>query len=420
MSADQTFVIVGASHAGGRAAQSLRMAGFEGRVVLIGEEDYLPYERPPLSKQLLMSDDGIERAELNPRSYYDENSIELMLGCRAERIDPHGRTVTCSKSGAGGEEIAWDRLMITTGARVRTLPVPGADLDGVHYLRDFNDTQVIRGKLKAGAKTVVIGGGFIGLEAAAGARTYDCDVTVIEAADRLMGRAVAPEIGAYYADLHRSHGVDLKLETGVEAIEGGGPENGMATGVKLSTGDIVPADLVIVGIGIVPNTELAADAGLEVDNGIVVDEFGRTSDPNIFAAGDVCNQPHELLGERVRLESYQNAQDQGMAVARNMMSGDDNTLTAYNDRLWVWTDQYDVNLQMAGMPRDYDRLVWRGDKADGAFTLFYMKGARVRCVNTVNNGKDMRIAERMLAADRDFDDAALADTETQLRQIMKG
>ena len=417
MSSDQTFVIVGASHAGGRAAQSLRMAGFEGKVVLIGEESYLPYERPPLSKQLLMSPDGIERAELNPQSYYDENDITLMLGCRAERIDRHARTVHC----ADGTDAEYDRLMLTTGARVRTLPVPGADLPGVHYLRDFNDTLAIRKRLESGARTAVIGGGFIGLEAAAGARKYGCDVTVIEAADRLMGRAVAPEIGEWYAGLHRSHGVDLRLGTGVEAIEG----DGKAQRVKLAGGDTVDADLVIVGIGIQPNAEIAADAGLEVDNGIVVDLFGRTSDPAIFAAGDVCNQPNDFLGTRVRLESYQNAQDQGMTVARNMMapddSGDDSgALTAYIDRLWVWTDQYDVNLQMVGMPRDYDRLVWRGAPDDDAFTLFYMKGPRITAVNTVNNGKDMRIAERMLYADRDFDDAQLADTDTQLRQVMKG
>lgn len=412
MSADQTFVIAGASHAGGRAAQALRMAGFEGRVVLVGEEDHLPYERPPLSKQLLMSDDGIERAELNPKSYYDENTIELKLGSRVEGIDRAAKTLAC----AGGEAISYDRLLLTTGARVRKLPVPGADLTGVHYLRNFADTLAIRDRLKAGAKTIVIGGGFIGLEAAAGARKYEVDVTVIEAADRLIGRAVAPEIGAWYADLHRKHGVDVRLETGVEAIEG----DSMVTGVRLAGGDTIPADMVIIGIGIVPNSELAADAGLEVDNGIVVDEFGRTSDPDIFAAGDVANQPHPLLGARVRLESYQNAQDQGMTVARNMMAGGDDAMTAYADRLWVWTDQYDVNLQMVGMPRDYDRLVWRGAPADDAFTLFYMKGARIQAVNAINNGKDMRIAERMLAADRDFDDAALADTETQLRQIMKG
>lgn len=416
MSADQTFVIAGASQAGGRAAQALRMAGFEGRVVLVGEEDHLPYERPPLSKQLLMSDDGIERAELNPRAYYDENTIELKLGCRVEAIDRAARTIACAGGEAISTQIEYDRLLLTTGARVRKLPVPGADLEGVHYLRNFADTLAIRARLKAGAKTIVIGGGFIGLEAAAGARKYGVDVTVIEAADRLIGRAVAPEIGAWYADLHRRHGVDVRLETGVEGIEG----ESKVTGVRLAGGDIVSADMVIIGIGIVPNTELAAEAGLEVDNGIVVDEFGRTSDPDVFAAGDVANQPHPLLGARVRLESYQNAQDQGMTVARNMMAASDDAMTAYADRLWVWTDQYDVNLQMVGMPRDYDRLVWRGAPADDAFTLFYMKGARIQAVNAVNNGKDMRIAERMLAADRDFDDAELADTETQLRQIMKG
>ncbi len=405
-----TFVVVGASHAGGRAVQAMRMAGFAGRIVLIGEESYLPYERPPLSKELLTGDDGIERAQLNPPSWYEEQNIELKLGVRAVAIDRAAKTVRC----ADDSNVTYDRLMLTTGARVRRLALPGADLPGVHYLRDYRDTEAIRAALREKARVVVVGGGFIGLETAASARTRGCDVTVLEVAPRLMSRAVAPEIGDYFAELHRGRGIDLRLEAGIAAIEG----EGRVAGVRLADGEVVPADLVVIGIGILPNVELAEEAGLAVENGIVVDEFGRSSDPDIFAAGDVVSQPNAFLGRRVRLESYQNAQDQAMAVARNMCAAPGEE-KPYQDRLWVWTDQYDVNLQMLGFPDGYDRLVWRGERASGSFTLFYMKGDRILAVNTVNNGKDMRLCERLMYSGKTFEDAGLSNPEVRLRDLLK-
>lgn len=406
MTASPTHVIVGASQAGGRAAQAMRAAGFSGAITLIGDEPWLPYERPPLSKALLIGDAGIETAQLHPRAFYDDNDITLLLDTRVVALDRAARSLRM----ADGREITYDKLLLTTGARVRKLPIPGAELPGIRYLRDYADSEAIRARLRETARVIVIGGGFIGLEVAASARMRGCPVTMLEMADRLMGRAVAPEIGAYFADLHRDHGVDLRL--GVEIAEIVGDDR--VAGVRLADGTIIPADLIVVGIGIVPNVELAAEAGLAVDNGIVVDEFGRSSDPDIYAAGDVANQPNAFLGRRIRLESYQNAQDQAMAVGRNMCG----ELRPYNDRLWVWSDQYDVNLQMLGAPRNWDRLVVRGEMASGRFTVFYMAAERIVAVNTVNNGKEMRVAERLMMAGNAVDDARLADVSVKLRSLM--
>lgn len=401
----ETIVIIGAGHAGGRAAQALRAAGFAGRVVLVGEEKYPPYERPPLSKELIVTDAGLEKARLHDPAWYEQNKIELKLGAPAESIDRAGKRVK-----VGGDWIAYDKLMLTTGARVRKLPVPGAELSGVFYLRDFNDTQAIRARLAPGVRAVVIGGGFIGLETAASAVKRGATVTVLEAADRLMGRAVAPEIGAWFAELHRKKGVDLRLGARIKAIEGEGKVERVAL-----EGETIPADIVVIGIGIVPNVELAAAAGLEVGNGIAVDEFGRTSDPAIWAAGDCALQPNAFLGRKVRLESYQNAQDQAMAVARNMIGEP----KAYEDSLWVWSDQHDVNLQMTGAPEGYDQLVWRGDRAAGAFMVFYMKDGRIVAINTVNMGREMKPAQRLMQSKKSFDPAQLADPNVRLLKLGK-
>ena len=402
-----TIVIVGAGHAGGRAAQALRQAGFAGRVVLIGEEKYPPYERPPLSKELIVTDAGLEKARLHDPAYYEQHKIELMLGAQAEAIDRAGKAVIL----AGGARVPYDRLMLTTGARVRKLPIPGADLPGIFYLRDFDDTQAIRARLREGVRAVVIGGGFIGLETAASARKRGAAVTVLEAADRLMGRAVAPEIGAWFAELHKKHGVDVRLGVRIKAIEG----TGRVESVVLDGGEAIPADIVVIGIGIVPNVELARLAGLAVENGIVVDEFGRTSDPAIFAAGDCALQPNAFTGRRLRLESYQNAQDQAMAVARNMVGEP----KAYEDSLWVWSDQHDVNLQMTGVPLAYDKLVWRGDPASGAFMVFYLQNGRIVAVNTVNLGREMKPAQRLMQSRKVFDPAQLADPTLRLLKLGK-
>jgi 3-phenylpropionate/trans-cinnamate dioxygenase ferredoxin reductase subunit len=403
----ETIVIVGAGHAGGRAAQALRQAGFAGAVILIGEEIYPPYERPPLSKELIVTDAGLEKARLHDPAYYEQNKIELRLGVPVDAIDRDAKSLKLRD----GARVAYDKLLLTTGARVRKLPIPGADLAGVFYLRDFDDTLAIRARLAEGVRAVVIGGGFIGLETAASARKRGATVTVLEIADRLMGRAVAPEIGAWFAELHRKHGVDMRLSVVIKAIEGAGK----VERVVLASGEAIPADIVVAGIGIVPNVELAAVAGLEVGNGIVVDAFGRTSDPAIWAAGDCALQPNAFAGKRLRLESYQNAQDQAMAVARNMIGEP----KPYEDSLWVWSDQFDVNLQMTGLPEGYDRLVWRGDPASGAFMVFYLKEGRLIAVNTVNLGREMKPAQRLMQSRKSFDPAQLADPNVRLLKLGK-
>ena len=408
MSADGTHVIVGAGHAGGRAAQAMRQYGFEGRILLVGEEPHVPYERPPLSKELIVTDAGLEKVRLHDAAWYAENRIELITGNAAASIDAAAKTVGL----ADGRTIGFDRLMLTTGARVRKLSVPGADLDGVFYLRTIEDSEAIRRPIAAGTEVAVIGGGFIGLEIAGSAVKRGARVTVLEAADRLMGRSVAPEISDWFARMHRDRGVDLRLGVSVAAIEGGRS----ATGVRLGDGAVVPATVVVIGIGILPKIEIAQTAGLAVDNGIVVDDRGRTSHPDIWAAGDVANQPNAFAGRRLRLESYQNAQDQAAAVARNLCGADE----AYEDSLWVWSDQHDVNLQMTGAPESWDGLLWRGDPDEGRFTVFYMAGGRIVAVNTVNNGREMRPARMLMESGKAVDPAALADTSVKLLKLARG
>ena len=392
----------------GRAAQAMRQYGFEGRILLIGEEPHVPYERPPLSKELIVTDAGLEKVRLHDAAWYPENRIELIAGTAATSIDAAAKTVGL----ADGRTIGFDGLMLTTGARVRRLPAPGAELDGVFYLRTLEDSEAIRAHIPAGAEVAVIGGGFIGLEIAGSAAKRGAKVTVLEAADRLMGRSVAPEVSDWFAQMHRDRGVDLRLGVSVAAIEG----NGAATGVRLGDGAIVPAEVVVIGIGILPNVEIAQAAGLAVDNGIVVDDRGRTSHPDVYAAGDVANQPNAFAGRRLRLESYQNAQDQAAAVARNLCGTDE----AYEDSLWVWSDQHDVNLQMTGAPDSWDRLVWRGDPDEGRFTVFYMADGRIVAVNTVNNGREMRPARMMMESGKAFEVDALADTSVKLLKLARG
>ncbi len=408
MSADRTVVIVGAGHAGGRAAQAMRQYGFEGRILLIGEEPHVPYERPPLSKELIVTDAGLEKVQLHEAAWYAENRIDLIAGNGAASIDAAGRRVEL----ADGRAVAFDRLMLTTGARVRRLPVPGADLDGVFYLRTLDDSDAIKARISAGTEVAVIGGGFIGLEIAGSAVTLGATVKVLEAADRPMGRSVAPEVADWFARMHRDRGVDLRLGVTVGALEG----TGAVSGVRLGGGSIVPAEVVVIGIGILPNVEIAGAAGLAVDNGIVVDDRGRTSHPDIYAAGDVANQPNAFAGRRLRLESYQNAQDQAAAVARNLCGADE----AYEDSLWVWSDQHDVNLQMTGAPEHWDRLVWRGNPDDGPATVFYLAAGRIVAVNTIDNGREMRPAQRLMQSDKAFEADALADTSVKLLKLARG
>ena len=403
----RTFVIAGAGHAGGRAAEALRSADFDGRIVLIGEENYPPYERPPLSKELLRGDDGYERTFLNPAEFYAGKGIEHRPGTRVEGIEAEAHRLRLGD----GETFDYDKLLLTTGGRVRRLTLPGAELDGVHYLRGIDDSLAIRKALAADASIVIIGGGFIGLEVAASARARGCAVSVIEMQDVLLGRVADPEIGRLLAEVHGAHGVEVLTGIGVERLDG----DGRVRRVGCSNGRTLDADAVIVGIGIIPNAELAEEAGLEVDNGIVVDVFGRTSDPDIHAAGDVANHPNPILGHRVRLESWQNAQNQGISVARNMCG----VGAPYAEVPWFWSDQFDINLQMAGAPESWDRLVWRGDPASNRFIVFYMAGDVVVAVNAFNLGREVRIARNLIERKTPVADADLADEGIKLRDLAR-
>ena len=401
-----TFVVIGAGQAGGRAVEAMRAHGFAGRIQLLGAESHLPYERPPLSKKLLTGEVDPQSTYLHDQAFYDDQRIELRLGTDAVAIDRKARTVRLST----GETLFYDKLLLTTGARVRRLSIPGATLPGVHYLRHMDDSLAIRARLAEGARLVVIGGGFIGLEAAAAARARGCAVTILEAASLVLNRVAAPEIGRFYEQLHRANGVDIR--TSVKVLEFTG--DGRIEAVVCEGGVSCPADFVIVGVGVEAESKLASDAGLDVDNGIVVDQHGRSSDDRIFAAGDVTNHPNEALGRRLRLESWQNAQNQAIAVARVMCGGEE----PYRELPWFWSDQYGLNLQMVGLPEDWDQIVMRGDMAAQKFTAFYLRDRLVIGANAVNSPRELRLARMFMEQGTRPDPAALADPNIPLKSLL--
>ena len=405
---DPGIVVIGAGQAGGWAAKTLRDDGYAGTVTVIGEEPYPPYERPPLSKEVLLGEKPAESSYLWPDGSFGEWGVELRTGVEATAIDRVAKTVALG----GGGALAYDKLLIATGGRVRRLPIPGAELDGVHYLRGIDDSAAIRADLGEGARLVVIGGGWIGLEVAAAARTLGAEVAVLESFDRLCARALTPDMSAYLLDVHRGRGVDVRLGATIEAVTGGD----RVSGVRLAGGETLPATAVVIGIGILPNVELAEAAGLEVDNGVRVDASCRTSDPHIFAAGDVTNHPNDLLGRNIRLESWENAQNQGIAAGRAMLGGD----TPYREIPWFWSDQYDVNIQLVGLPEDFDETVIRGEREAGQFVEFYMKGGRIDGAAAINNPRDIRFAKRLMQAGKIVDPAALADPAVKLQALLRG
>ena len=405
---DPGIVVIGAGQAGGWAARTLRDESFEGPVTVVGEEPYPPYERPPLSKEVLIGKEPAESSYLWPEGSFDELGIELRTGVEAAAIDRETRTVALSDGGS----IAYDKLLIATGGRVRKLPIEGAQLDGVHYLRGIDDSAAIRADLGEGARLVVIGGGWIGLEVAAAGRMLGAEVTVVEALDMLCARALTPDMAAYLLDVHRERGVDVRLGATIEALTG----EGRVSGARLSGGETLPATAVVIGIGIVPNVELAEAAGLEVENGIKVDALCRTSDPDIYAAGDVTNHPNDLLGRSIRLESWENAQNQGIAAAKAMLGGEN----PYCEIPWFWSDQYEVNIQLVGLPTDFDETVTRGERAAGSFVEFYMKDGSIDGAAAINNPRDVRFAKRLMQAKKIVDPAALADPSVKLQALLRG
>jgi len=403
----RTFAVVGAGQAGGWITKTLRDQGFDGRIVLYGEEPHPPHERPPLSKDLLLGKIPVEKTYLWPDATNTVLNIESKRGVRVTRIRPGERLVETST----GDALKYDRLALATGARVRKLALPGAELPGVHYLRTIDDTLAIQKDLTNGTHLLVIGGGWIGLECAAAARLLGARATVVEALGQLCNRALAADVAAYVLKRHRDAHVDVRLNTTVQRLEG-------AERVRhavLSDGSILDVDLVIIGIGVVPNVELAAEAGLKVDNGIVVDEFCRTSDPDIFAAGDCTNHP-TALGRRIRLESWENAQNQGIACARAMLDKG----APHHEIPWFWSDQGDMNLQLVGLPALDRPGIRRGDEASGQFIVFYLKDGKIDGAAAVNSGRDVRIIRRLMQAGKTVDPAKLTDPAVKLQDLLKG
>jgi 3-phenylpropionate/trans-cinnamate dioxygenase ferredoxin reductase subunit len=405
---EQTFVIVGASLAGAKAAEELRERGFDGRLLLIGSETERPYERPPLSKDYLQGKSERDKAYVHEDGFYEDKNIELRTGTTVEAIDPGQRRVTLE----GGEEIAFDRLLLATGAEPRPLKVPGADLDGVHYLRTFQDSDRLRERLGQGGHLAVIGAGWIGSEVAASAREKGLEVTLIDPLELPNERIFGREVGEFYRDVHAGHGVNLLLGQGVEALEG----DGSVSRVRTSEGATVDCDFVAVGVGVTPRVALAERAGLDVDNGILVDERLRTSAENIFAAGDVANHSHPFFGRRIRIEHWANALNQGPGAARAMLDDD----SAYDRLPYFFSDQYDVGMEYSGHAVDWDEVVFRGDRDGGEFIAFWLSGGRVVAGMNVNVWDVNEHVQALIRSQREVDPAALRDSDTPLESLAKG
>jgi 3-phenylpropionate/trans-cinnamate dioxygenase ferredoxin reductase component len=402
----KTFVIVGASLAGAKAAGELRERGFDGRVVLVGAESERPYERPPLTKDYLQGKSERQKAYVHDEDFYGQQDIELRLGAVAESIDAQGSTVTL----AGGEQLAYDSLLLTTGAEPRKISVPGADLDGVHYLRTFTDCDALRDRLGAGTgRVAVVGAGWIGSEFAASARGAGLDVTVIDPLALPNERIFGAEIGAFYRDVHVRHGVEMVLEDGVEALEG----DGAVSAVRTANGRRIECDFAVIGVGVVPRVTLAEAAGLTVENGVQVDAACKTSVPNVFAAGDVANAWHPFYDRHIRVEHWANALNQGPAAARSML-GD----TVTYDRIpYFFSDQYDVGMEYSGYATDWDEVVFRGDRESGEFVAFWLADMRVVGGMNVNVWDVNEHVQALIRSRQQVDTAALRDTDTPLESL---
>jgi len=402
----RTFVIVGASLTGATAAATLREEGFDGRIVLVGAETERPYERPPLSKDYLRGESGRDELYVHEQVFYAEHEIELRLGETAVALDAREHALTLS----GDERLAFDRLLLATGAEPRRLNVPGGDLDGVHELRSVASSDAIRARLDRGGKVVVVGAGWIGSEAAASARQRGLEVTVIEPASVPLERVLGAEVGAIYRDVHADHGVELLLGTGVEAFEG----DGAVERVRTSSGRAVDCDFVIVGVGVAPRTQLAEGAGLAVENGVVVDGRLRTSAPDVFAAGDLARHDHPTYGP-LRVEHWDNALHQGPAAARAMLGRDE----PYDHVPYFFSDQYDVGMEYSGYAPRWDRVVFRGDPAGREFIAFWLQGDRLLAAMNVNVWDVSDALREVLAARVAVDDAALADPDVPLDRLAR-
>jgi 3-phenylpropionate/trans-cinnamate dioxygenase ferredoxin reductase component len=403
---ERTFIILGASLAGAKAAEELRERGFDGKVVLVGTEVERPYERPPLTKDYLRGESEREKAYVHSERFYDEHDIELESGVTATAIDPASSTVTLDN----GRELHFDRLLLTTGAEPRPIPVPGADLDGVYYLRTLDDCDALRLRLDAGGRVAVIGGGWIGSEFAASARQKGLEVALIDPLEIPMARLFGDEVGSFYRDVHAQQGVELLLGDGVDSFEG----DGAVARVKTTGGKNVECDFVVVGIGVAPRVGLAEAAGLKIDNGIVVDEHLRSSAENVFAAGDVANAWHPFYKQQIRVEHWANALNQGPAAARAML-GDE---AGYERLPYFFSDQYDVGMEYSGHAIDSDEVVFRGNRQSGEFVAFWLQDQRVVAGMNVNVWDVNQHVQGLIRSRAQVNTAELADPDTSLESMV--
>ena len=405
MTSDQTHIIVGASLAGAKAAETLREEGFDGRVVLIGAEEERPYERPPLSKDYLRGEVGREKVYVHDEGFYAEHDIELRLGRTAVVLDTSNGELELD----GGERLRYDRLLLTTGAEPRRLSIPGSELDGVLYLRSVGDSDTLRERLDRGGAVVVVGAGWIGAEVAASARQRGLEVTVLDPLSVPLERVMGAEVGAIYRDIHLDHGVRMLMRTGVEAFEG----DKTVERVRTSDGRELECDFVVVGVGVQPRVGLAVQAGIAVDNGILVDEHLQTGVPGVFAAGDVANAHHPFYGERIRVEHWANALNQGPAAARNMLDPS----AAYERLPYFFSDQYEVGMEYTGFARAWDRVVFRGDPATREFVAFWLVGDRVVAGMSVNVWDVIDPIKRLISERVTVDDRRLANPNVSLEEL---
>jgi len=408
MPAESTYVIVGASLAGAKAAETLRQEGFDGNIVLLGEEDERPYERPPLSKGYLLGKEDRSSIFVHEEGWYAENGVDLRLGVRVTALDPGAKQVSL----ADGGTIAYDRVLLATGASPRRLNAPGADLDGIMYLRRVGDSERLQAALRGAGQVVTVGGGWIGLEVTAAAREAGCEVTVVEPELVALHRQLGPELGGVFTDLHKEHGVVFRFRESVTEFRGSG---GKVNGVVTSSGAVLPADLVVVGIGAIPATGLASDAGLDVGNGVIVDAGLRASAPGVFAAGDVANAYHPLYRKHVRVEHWANALNGGPAAAKSMLGQG----VSYDAVPYFYSDQYDLGMEAAGLPEPdtYDQVVYRGDLAGREFVAFWLSDGMVMAGMNVNVWDVNDDIQALIRSRRRVAEARLADLDVAIPDL---
>jgi 3-phenylpropionate/trans-cinnamate dioxygenase ferredoxin reductase subunit len=402
----RNVVMIGAGQAAAQAVDTLRRRGFGGPITVIGDESESPYQRPPLSKKYLAGALQRERLLIRPTQFYADHRIDLRLGRRALEIDRRSREIRLDD----GERLAYDALLLATGSRPRRPTIPGASLEGVHFLRTLADVDRLRGELAPGRRIAIVGGGYIGLEVAATCRELGLEVTVLEMAARLMSRVVCEPISAFFESAHARHGVRTVCNARVQALT---ESAGRVSGVQCEDGTEYPAEVVLIGVGVLAAEELAAAAGIECANGIVVDEHCRTSDPHVYAAGDCTNHPSPHYGVRVRLESVDNAFEQGSSAALNLLG-----VTTVHDKVpWFWSDQYDLKLQIAGLARAGDELVTRGDPDTRKFAVFHLRNNRVAAVEAVNAAPEYIVGRKLIAEGATVAPARLADTSIPMKNI---